>query len=155
MPAPFPREATLKGQSTSNIANQVYANYAWLARWSEEIGADADVDLKKVAQLALAHCRDFAALTVDMRPDLARAISQRFGREGLTWPTAQAMVADLAAIRAEAVALRAFVQASVPEALVMSSRVWTAEGDETERPNKLVKPHPVVAEVAKLRALFE
>lgn len=155
MPAPFPREGVSKGTVYSQLAKQVYGHYVWLARWSDEIGKDPDVDLKKLGQLALVHCRDFGPLTAVVDADLARAIQQRFGQEGIIWPTIPAMVNDLSAIRAEALALRDYVIASVPEAKILSSRTYDANGFETEVPNTVSKPHPAVAEVAKLRALFE
>jgi len=159
MPAPYPVEAVAKGVSNSQKAKNIYAHYAWLARWSNEIGADPDLDLKKLAQLAFIHCRNFAALTDAATPELLRAVRQRFSEEGLEWAVLAAMSMDLTAIRNESLALFAFVRDNVPEARSAANVAVkfapdsdTGTGEETAV--KLPKPHPAVAEVAKLRALF-
>jgi len=155
MAAPFPAEAVVKGQPNSQKANQIYAHYCWLARWSQEIGADPDLDLKKLAQLGLIHCRLFAAQTDTMTTEFVRAVRQKFGNEGLGWATIADMSADLAAIRTEALALFTFVRDQVPEARQAARVVYAPDSDSgTEDVVKLPKPHPAVPEVAKLRALF-
>lgn len=160
MPAPYPVEAVAKGQPNSQKAAQIYAHYCWLARWSDEIDRkDADLDLKKLAQLAFIHCRLFAAQVDAMTPELARAVRQKFGDEGMVWATLADMNADLAAIRNAALLLHAFVRDQVPEARQPANvPVQYAPDSDTgtgaEVVTKLPKPHPAVVEVAKLRALF-
>jgi hypothetical protein len=160
MPAPFPHEARSKTSPPGKVADEIYAHYAWLARWSDEIVRDDEIDLKKLAQLALgpgSHCAHFARLTEDMTPEIVVAVEGRFYRDGREWQSREAEVSDLMGIRAAALALNEYVTKQVPEARVLSERVWTIdpnEPPEIERTKKMAKPHPVIAFVEKLRAEF-
>jgi len=155
MVAPYPVEAVAKGQPLSQRANQIYGHYCWLARWSDEIGADPDLDLKKLAQLAFIHCRLFDSLLAGATVELVRALEKRFATEGMTWASPAAMNADMQALRVEGAALMAYVRDNVPEARQASRVVYDPASDTgAEQVVKLPKPHPAVAEVAKLRALF-
>ena len=155
MPAPFPADAVVGATTLSRRAQEIYDHYKWLARWSDEIGKDAALDLKKLAQLGLIHCRRFAEFTAN--PDLALsiAVARRFAADGIEWATRAAMLADLAAIRTEAAALHTFVRDQVPEAREPSKIGYSDTNDSgTEVILTIPKPHPAVTEVAKLRALF-
>jgi len=155
MPAPFPADAVVGGTILSRRANEIYGHYVWLARWSDEIGKDAALDLKKLAQLALIHCRRFAEFTATPSSELTTAVERRFAADGLVWATRAAMLSDLAAIRTEATALHAFVRDQVLEAREASKIIYSDTTDSgTEVILTVPKPHPAVTEVAKLRALF-
>ena len=155
MPAPFPADAVVGGTALSQRANQIYGHYVWLARWSDEIGLDVDLNLKKLAQLGFIHCRRFAEFIAAPSPELTIAVERRFAVDGVTWATRAAMLADLSAIRVEALALHTFVRDQVPEAREAGKIVYSSTTDSgTEVILTVPKPHPAVAEVAKLRALF-
>lgn len=60
MAAPFPYEA-LEGATTDeaeNEAKELYIHYAWMAKWSDRMAKDADLDLKKLVQF-ISHCHWF------------------------------------------------------------------------------------------------
>lgn len=159
MPAPYPYDAVSGRRSLRAIAGEIVANYCWLARWSDEIGNDADMDMKKLAQLAFQHCRLFRQELQPFLPftagsPLLPALEHAFARIGMSWPTRMDMRADLAAIFAECGNLYPFVRDNVPAARTLSSRVYDANGVETEDPVKIPKDPVIAAEVAKLRALF-
>lgn len=161
MPAPFPHEARSKTSPPGKIADEIYSHYAWLARWSDEIVSDSEIDLKKLAQLALgpqSHCAHFARLTENMTPELSTAIEARWYRDGRSWASRKAQNADLAGIRKAALALNEYVTAHMPEARVLSERVWQVEDGappEIERTRKATKPNDVMAYVEALRSEFE
>lgn len=161
MPAPFPREARVKTAAAGKIAADIHGHYLWLARWSDEIARqDAEIDIKKLAQLALgpqSHCGHFARLTETLTPDLIGALEHRFRQDGLEWRSRVELTADLANIRESAMTLGNFVTSNMPEARVLSSRVWSTEPGaplEAEVPNKITRAHPVLPLVEGLRAEF-
>lgn len=155
MTAPFPYDAVAGRGSLANQAAAIYGHYAWLARWSEEIAADPDIDLKKVAQLCLIHCRMFRQLVNSFGVKGVDAIENVFRQRGISWATKAAMTADLTAVRDEAQLLFVWVRDNMPEARDAVKVVY----DETntagvEQVNTVAKPHAVEVEIAKLRALF-
>lgn len=156
MAAPFPRDAVAGGTVLSNLAKEIYNHYGWLARLSQEIGADTVVNFKKLSQLALTHCLRFNALTGPLGTDdmLARVVAGHFSKEGVEWPSVAAMRTDFAAIRAAANVLQQFVLNSHPEVATYSSVVTDSQGAGREEVITAAKPHPTVIEVAKLRAIF-
>lgn len=157
MPAPAPYDGQAGRISLGQIAQNIVANYKWLYRWSNEIGADLDLDLKKLAQLAFQHCRltrDLIQPFVPLAAPLLDALESEFARHGMKWPTRPAMVQDLQAIYQECGALFTYVRDNVPEARSFATRTYDANGQEIEQATKVSKAHPVVTEVAKLRALF-
>ncbi len=156
MTAPFPYNARVGRIALSTTANQIHAHYVWLARWSDEIGTDADIDLKKLAQLGFIHCRLFAQLTATPSPELRAAVERKFSQEGLEWSTRAAMMSDLNALRTQAGLLHAYVRDNVPEAREAVRITYDENTNSgTEAVNTLGKPHPAATEVASLRALFE
>jgi hypothetical protein len=155
MPAPYPYDAVSSRRSAATIAAEIFGHYVWLARWSDEIGDDPDLDLKKLAQLGFIHCRLFAQATAEMPAAVIAAVEARFAAGGITWAVRLAMLDDFAALAARASTLHAYVRDQVPEARAAATLVYSETGDSgREQVTKLAKPHPAAAEVAKLRALF-
>lgn len=159
MAAPFPDFVTRPGeQSPQQRARQIVGHYVWLARWSEEIGNDSDLDLKKLAQLAFAHCRDFAQLTPDPVPaDLQLALDRQMAEQGIDW-SGRDMAAELSALRVASEALFIWVRDNFPAARTFASRTYDATGQEIETAIKVSKTgqnRTAADEVAKIRALFD
>ena len=153
MTVPFPH-AILVPLNPSKLASHIFGHYVWLARWSDEIGTDTDLDLKKLAQLAFVHCREFSAIVPDTpSPEVLRAIDTKMRLEGIVWPPAS-MASDLAALKAGTSALFIFVRDNVPAARNFSTRAYSATGDETDESIKVPKTQAIANEVAKLRILF-
>lgn len=156
MVGPFPYEAVTGRISLAQRASEIYGHYTWLARWSDEIGKDPDVDLKKAAQLAFIHCRLFVELVDAWGTKAAVSIMERFAASGIVWATEAAMSADLTPIRNEALSLHNFAIAN-KATMQEASKIIYSEKDSSgiEQVNKLAKPSIVADEVAKLRALFD
>jgi hypothetical protein len=151
MALPFPKESQAGATSASAVAQAIYAHLAWIARWSDELASEPDVDLKKLAQLGFgpnSHCAQFLALTASPTADVVAAVVDRFAREGLTITGGQ-----VTEVRAAAQAL---VDAAtvVPE-LAVETRVFLQSGGERADPIKAAKPHPTDSFVAALRAAFD
>jgi hypothetical protein len=158
MPAPAPYDGVAGRVSLGQIAQNIVAHYKWLYRWSDEIGKDADLDLKKLAQLAFQHCRLFRELVTPFLPlasniPFVRALVSEFAWHGMEWATLAEMRSDLAAIYQECGALFVYVRDNVPEARSFATRTYDANGQEIEQATKVAKG-AVAVEVAKLRALF-
>ena len=161
MVAPFPPDARVGAIAPAQRMEKLIADLKWLARWSDEIGADPDLDMKKLAQLAFQHCRMVREALDPLAPldatsPLMRALHARCLSHAILWPTVAAMTADLTAIHAKAGELFALVRDTMPEARQLSMRVYDAAGGETEQPFKRAKADfsAAVAKVAELRALF-
>ena len=159
MPAPFPYDAAAKRLSLEQISRELLGHYTWIARWSDEIGTDTDLDLKKLAQLSFVHCRRFDAILalfdpIDATSPIMRAFEAQAAGRGLGWLDRVAMEADIALIRTEAAALFAFVRDSVPEARSFATRTYDAQGKEIEQATKITKTAAIADEVTKLRVLF-
>lgn len=153
MVAPYPYEAVSGRISPAQRAADLCAHYAWLARWSQEISSDPDIDLKKVALLSLIHCRLFVALVGAIGSDAA--VEAAFVVRNIAWGTRSLMAADLTAVSTAAQALFVWVRDNMPEA----RDPVTLKGDPTstaliEEVRHLAKPHPVEARIAGLRATF-
>ena len=161
MTVPFPMDARAKEIAPAQKIEKFIADLKWLARWSDEIGADPDLDVKKLAQLAFQHCRMVRDaldpfMPLDPANPMMRALHARCLSHAIVWPGVPAMVADLTAVHAKVSELFALVRDTMPEARTLSARTYDAAGNETEQPVKLVKANfpAVVTKVAELRALF-
>lgn len=159
MPAPYPYDAVAGRVQLRSVADEIVAHYAWIARWSDEIGKDTDLDLKKLAQLAFVHCRLFreriqAFLPIATDSPLIPALRRAFDSMGVEWPTRAAMIADLSAIYQECANLWLYVRDNVPAARSFATRTYDASGAEIEQPAKIAKDPAITTEVAKIRALF-
>lgn len=156
MAAPYPPEAQLGAPQFNRVADQIYGHFVWMARWSDEINDDADLDMKKLMQLAFTHCRLYAYHTAVLSDDLLVALETRFRLSGVEWPNRAAMQADLVAMRQQAEQVHALAQTVAAEPQEFAKRTLKSDGTEIETPIKVSKVEnaEVVAEVAKLRALF-
>lgn len=152
---PFP-VVTLGGLTPQSVGDLLARNLYWMARWSDEIVNDVDLDLKKLIQLAYVHCLWFSTNVPDSLPQaVVLAINARMRIEGFDWPVAD-IPADVAAIKAESTVLHAFVRDNLPpEYKNFATRVINPDGTETEAPAVISpKPAAVQTRVATLRALF-
>lgn len=159
MPAPFPYEAVSGRSNIDQYAVQLYGNFMWLARWSNEINADADLDLKKIAQFAFKHClgyrKAYEALTAVEASAVAKhAVRSVFAMKAVVWPTDAEMLADLAAIYNACGTIYNWIDANLPAAKSFSTRTFDATGKETEVPLTIAKPGAVQTRIAAFRALF-
>lgn len=156
MVAPFPAFATAGGTAPTNIAQEIFGHYVWMARWSEEIVNDVDLDMKKIAQLAFVHCRLFDALISPPVPDdVATAVVSRFAADGLEWPTLADLKADMAALKSEAATLFNWVSANVSGTIDIATLQISNTGARTETPIIMSpKPAAVQTRVQALRSLF-
>lgn len=159
MAAPFPYDAVAGRASLGQIAAQIVANYKWLARWSQEIGTDTNMDLKKLAQLAFSHCRLFRDLIQPFIPvsagdPIIAALQSEFAWHGLVWPTRAEMVTDVGLLYQRCGALFDYVRDNVPAARSFAVRTYDANGNEIEQPTVIAKDAAVATEVGRLRALF-
>lgn len=164
MAAPFPHDARVGTISLGQIAQNIVANYKWLARWSDEIGIDAQLDLKKLAQLAFQHARLFRELVTPFlplanNPAFVRALVSEFAWSGMEWATLAEMRVDLAAIYQKCGELFPHVRDTVPEARSFAQRTYDTTGREIEIVVVIAKDANAavaraVALTSELRALF-
>lgn len=156
MAAPIPGYMDTVVQAPTLRAKNIVLNYGWMYRLSVEIGAETDLNLKKLAQLGFQHCRMFVTLTTSPSAELIAAAEKAFAAEGVEWATRAAMAADITALRTGATNLRNFVNTNVATGgvLTFSSRAFSVNGDETETPILVTKTQAIGDAVAALRALF-
>lgn len=159
MPAPAPYEFVSGRLSIDGQAGQIYGNYGWLYRWSSEIGADTDLDLKKLAQLAV-HCKLYRA-ALDPFVPLAKqetpivvALQDYFSAKGIKWADVDTMTADLTALYDGAGTLFDFLDQNLPAPRVFAERTYDANWQEVEQAVKVPKAQAFIDAVAALRALF-
>lgn len=164
MPAPAPYDGVSGHVSLGQIAQNIVANYKWLYRWSNEIGIDPTLNLKKLAQLAFQHCRLFRDLTTPFLPlatnqDFVRALVSEFAWSGMEWATLADMRTDLGAIYQKCGELFTHVRDNVPEARSFAQRTYDATGSEIETAIEIAKnananAAQAVTLTGELRALF-
>lgn len=158
MAAPFPYEARSGRANIDNLALQLYGNYVWLARWSDEMNTDARLDLKKLAQFAFVHCTRFRSVYEKLAEvgvaSVKDAVRSVFALKNCTWPDDAAMIADLTAIYNACGTAKTWVDANIPEAKTFASRTFDADGQETEIANVIDKPQALATRVGAFRALF-
>lgn len=157
-PAPYDGVAGAVNDPTESEALNLYRQYVWLYRWSDEMNTDADLDLKKLAQFAF-HCRQyrrwFDALT-------ARGVAARPVIEGLfamkkaTWATRAAMLQDLQALYDGAGTIYDWIKANATEARRYTVATFDENFDvQSDEPIKVAKPAALATRVGAFRALFE
>lgn len=155
MAIPFPPGAVAGAQSPGQKARQLLGDFVWLARWSDEIGSDADLNFKKLAQLAFFHCRAWADAVVDQ--DTIRAF-EVFAQieQGIEWKDRATMVSELQALKSDATAVFEHVRDNVPEARTFARRKLDLDGKEIEEALTASKAdHQTAVDlVAALRANF-
>lgn len=165
MPAPAPFDGVSGRVSLGQTAQNIVAHYKWLYRWSNEIGGDVPLNLKKLAQLAFQHARLFRELVTPFLPlannqPFVRALISEFAWSGMEWATLAEMRTDLAAIYQKCGDLFTHVRDNVPEARSFAQRTYDVNGQEIETVTEISKnATPAVAQAVtltgELRALFE
>lgn len=157
MTAPFPHFVTAQEPSPGQTANVLFGHYVWIARWSDEISNDAQLDLKKLAQLAFIHCRVFAETvpTAPISDELIAAVVQKFASEGLEWVDLPTLKADFVAIKNASQTFYEWVRDNAPEAQNFAERTFNPNtNNEVEVAKVIAKPNAVQTRVAVIRALF-
>lgn len=164
MPAPAPYDGVSGRISLGQTAQNIVGHYKWLYRWSNEIGGDPTLNLKKLAQLAFQHCRLFRDLATPFlplanSPEFVRALISEFGWSGMEWATLADMRTDLGAIFQKAVELFTHVRDNVPEARSFAQRTYDVNGNEIETAAEIAKNAnanvaQAVTLTGELRALF-
>ena len=103
MPAPFPYNAIagVPNELAESEAENLVAQYTWLARWSNEMNADTELNRKKFAQFIF-HCFKyrfwFDQLALRDTQIRNAALQGAFGRRRMTWGNQAQMLTDLQAI---------------------------------------------------------
>ena len=137
MPAPFPYEFVSGRRNLDSQCAQIFADYGWMARLSDEIVADAELDLKKLFQLH-GHCRSYRValdpfLPIEKQEEpIAVALMDFFSAKGIKWADEATMVADLVERHDAAGTLFDVIEAAFPAPRVFAERAFDAEGSEIE-----------------------
>jgi hypothetical protein len=164
MAAPFPYDAVagVANDGAEFEAANLQGHFVWLARWSDEMDGDVDLDLKKLAQFVL-HCRAyrrwFDALAARGGP--ARAvIAGYFAHRKCAWATLADMVQDLQAIYDAAGVAADWIEANLAgyKGGYTMAVVIGADANgvpiTSDVPVKAVKPPAFATRVAAFRGLF-
>lgn len=159
MAAPFPYESTAGAVTdpAESEALNLYRQYVWLARWSDEMNTDTDLDLKKLAQFTF-HCRKYRQWfdALQARGAAARPVIEGvFAFKKATWASRAAMLSDLQAIYDGAGTIYDWIVANMQEARSYTVATFDAAfAEQTDVPVKIAKPAGVAARVGVFRALF-
>jgi hypothetical protein len=164
MTAPAPYDGVAGRVSLGQIAQNIVAHYKWVYRWSNEIGADAALNPKKLAQLAFQHCRLIRELIQPFLPlannaPFVRALVSEFAWSGMEWATLAEMRTDLAGIYQKCGELFTHTRDNVPEVRTFAQRAFDDNGQEVEQITDIAKnANAAVAQAVtltgELRALF-
>ena len=167
MPAPFPYDAVagVPNDPAESEAVNLYNQYKWIARWSNEINQDAvNLNLKKLAQLTF-HCRKFrvwydalqAHITAATHTatEIGNCIEGVWLARDLTWGNRSQMNSDITAVYDGSGVFYDWVKANQQQA----RNYTTAQFDEnfenqTDVPIVISMPAAVATRVAALRGLF-
>lgn len=159
MSAPFPYNAVsgVANDLAESEAENLVAQYIWLARWSDEMNKDVDLDYKKLAQFAF-HCRKFRfwydALQARI-PLPLDAIEGAFLRRKMRWLTRLLMQQDLQDIYNAAGTIYDWIVANMQEARNYTTAQFDANFEnQTDVPVKVAKPAAVATRVQQFRQLF-
>jgi len=156
MAIPFPYEAELNVADVTRAAEQFYFQFLYIAKYSDEINTEAEVNLLKLNKLAFDHCRKYSITAAAVNVKFVPAIKERFAAHGVSWPDNATMIADLQTLRTAADAFFVFCRDVLP-ASIRDSAVYRsnpATGATSEVALFEAKPHAVDAQIATLRALF-
>lgn len=157
MPAPLPREINPALDNMFQRVNGIYQNYVWVARFTDEIVNDVELDLKKAGQLAHINGPAFIALTtVPAGPDRAAlrdAFLRRLEQEGLAWAN---IGTEFNPFVTQLQTLIDWIVANVPEAAAGQpmSELIVSNGNLTDQPRTIPKPAGLQTEAQALRNLF-
>lgn len=137
MPAPFPYEFVSGRRNIDSQAAQIFGHYGWMARWSDEIVADADLDLKKLFQLR-EHCRMYREALAPFLPlekldaPIAVALLDYFSSKGVKFADEAAMATILTERHDAAGVLQGVIDVTFPAPRAFSQRAFDANGAEIE-----------------------
>lgn len=162
MAAPFPYEAVSGRVNIDAQAANVYGQYGWMARWSDEIVADPDLDLKKLFQLR-EHCRMFRAALDPFMPlekldaPIAVALMDFFSSKGIKFADEAAMATTLTERHASAATLQLAIDNTFPAPRTFARRAFDSNGAEIEIVEKADKGQQAAAvqAVADFHAGYE
>lgn len=166
MPAPFPYDAVagVPNDPAESEAANLYNQYKWLARWSDEINADAsELNLKKLAQLTF-HCRKFRLYHEALQAriggthsaiEISNCIEGMWLMKDLSWGNRSQMTADIAAIYAEAGTFSDWVIANQQAARQFTTLEFDSNFEsQIDVPIVVPMPAAVANRIATLRGLF-
>ena len=160
MPAPFPYNAIfgVPNDPAESEAENLVGQYSWLARWSDEMNNDTDLDYKKLAQFAF-HCRKFKvwydALQARGAANIGDVIEGAFLRRKMKWGNRAAMNSDLTAIYDAAGVIYAWIVANMQEARSYTTAQFDANFEnQSDVPVRVSKPVAVATRVQQFRGLF-
>ena len=159
MPAPFPYNALagVANDPAESEAENLVGQYSWLARWSDEMNKDVDLDYKKLAQFAF-HCRKFRFWydALQARGNAALdPIQGAFLKRKMSWGNRAAMSSDLQGIYTAAGTIYDWIVANMQEARNYTTARFDANFEnQTDIPVKVVKPAAVATRVQQFRGLF-
>ena len=160
MPAPFPYNAVsgVANDPAESEAENLVTQYSWLARWSDEMNKDADLDYKKLAQFTF-HCRQFRrwydALQARGAANIGDQIEGAFLRRKMRWLTPLLMRQDLQNIYTAAGTIYDWIVVNMQEARTYTAIQFDANFEnQTDVPVKVPKPAPVSTRVQQFRGLF-
>ena len=160
MPAPFPYNAVagVANDPAESEAENLVAQYSWLARWSDEMNKDVDLDYKKLAQFAF-HCRQFRrwydTLQARGAANIGDQIEGAFLRRKMKWGNRAAMNSDLTDIYTAAGTIYDWIVTNMQEARNYTTAQFDANFEnQTDVPVKVTKPAAVATRVQQFRGLF-
>ena len=159
MPAPFPYNAVagIPNDPAESEAENLVAQYSWLARWSDEMNTDTDLDYKKLAQFAF-HCRKFRRWydALQARGNTALdPIQGAFLKRKMSWGNRAAMNSDLTDIYTAAGTIYDWIVANMQEARSYGTVSFDANFEnQTDTPVRVVKPAAVSTRMQQFRGLF-
>lgn len=166
MAAPFPYESVAGAvtDSAESEALNLYRQYAWIARWVDEMNTDIDLDLKKTMQLVF-HSRKFrtwfdilqAHVTAGThtQAQISDIVQGVFFAKKCSWATRAAMNSDLQAIYNMAGIVADWIEANASDYKQgYSINKEIAPGVMTDDPVKITKSTAVATRLSDFRALF-
>lgn len=165
MAAPFPYEAVSGAvlDAAEGEAMALYRQFAWVARLSDEMNTEAELDLKRTMQLVF-HARSLrrfhemlqARINSTHTPaQIADVIEGVFAAKKCRWASRSAMNADLAALYTNSGALADWIEANAADYKQgYSVNKEISPGVMTDEPIKVSKPSGLASRLTDFRALF-
>lgn len=158
MPAPYPYQAVSGAvvDPAESEALNLFRQYEWLARWSDEMNKDVDLNYKKLMQFVF-HMRQYRrwyALLQAKGVAALPVIRGMFFFKKCQWATAADMTADLTAIYAECGLLFDWLKLNMPEARTYATLKMNDSDDLVDEPITAVKSVEFGTRIAAFRGLF-
>jgi hypothetical protein len=165
MAAPFPYESVAEARTDPAEAEamNLYRQYAWIARLSDEMNNETVVDLKRTMQIVF-HCRQFRRWYDVLQARIGKShtaqliadvIESVFATKKCRWLTRLVLQQDLSNIYAEAGALADWIEANAAEYKQgYSVNKEVSPGVMTDEPIKRFKSEDIATRISNFRALF-